>query len=344
MSSQKNPDEKATPSADSATSPAKPPKKKFKYTRELVRIALNAGMTQEDIAKACRVSQPVVSKWAKGKGHAAEQSIAPLLKLYGSHLSRSTARIYLVMDATDPRWESSAMGQAFLAGTAAMPQPATTRLGITYHHSHGDSRARELAELIGLRLSRSVTWDELKDVIQVRFASEYPTKLVQVEGSVIFRHAFVRLDGRLQRNGIERFWTPIARWSLHDGLRGKFVLVRQYRRHLQPPEMTEWDAQRTRQEVSVVSRKARDVASDLTLLPSLSSHWVDSAEDSARWICRVERPMAIEELLAFVDNYVQDTMQLHTVHDQKTLPFLVRKALIERGYEVPGLERIANYE
>lgn len=344
MSSQKKSDEKAAPSAGSDTSAAKPPKKKFKYTRELVRIALAEGMTQEEIAKTCRVSQPIVSKWAKGKSQGSEQSMAPLLKLYGSRLSRSTARIYLAMDAEDPRWEKSEMGQDFLAGKAAVPQLDTIRLGITHHHSHGAPRARGLAERIGLRLSGAATWEELQDVIQVRFASEYPTKLVQVEGPVIFRHAFVRLDGRLQRNGIERFWTPIARWSLHDGLRGKFVLVRQYRRHLQPTEMTGWDAQRTRQEASVVSRKAGYGERNLQLLPSLSSHWVESADDTARWICRVERPMTIEELLNLVDSYVQDSTQLHTVHDQKTLPFLVRKALIERRYSVPGVERIADYE
>ena len=33
------------------------PRKKFKLTRQLVKIALADGMNQADIAKACRVSQ-----------------------------------------------------------------------------------------------------------------------------------------------------------------------------------------------------------------------------------------------------------------------------------------------
>lgn len=342
MSSQKKSDGETTPSAGSATSSAKPPKKKFKYTRELVRIALGEGMTQEEIAKTCRVSQPIVSKWAKGKSQGAEQSIAPLLKLYGSRLSRSTARVYLALDDPDPRWENSEIGRQLLG--ALVPDPEGQDDGVQRPSFKVQLPViQNLARELNLA-SFSVNWHDILDLVQVRFIDCYPDKVVEVDGPIIFRHTFSRLEGRLHREGIEPLRSPVARWLLHDGLRGKLVLVRQYRRHLASDELTQWYAQRARQEAVVLGSQDPASFSTHKLLPALRSDWLDSADDAGRWVCRIEHPMSIEELLAFVDDYVNDDWQLHTVHDQKTLPFLVRKALIERRYSVPGVERIADYE
>lgn len=70
--------------------------KKFRQTRELVKIALDAGMTQDEIAKGCRVSQPTVSNWLNGKSKATEQQLKPLLERFGSRLRRETSRTYLL--------------------------------------------------------------------------------------------------------------------------------------------------------------------------------------------------------------------------------------------------------
>lgn len=38
-------------------------KKVFKWTRELIQLAINDGWTQTEIAKACRTQQSIVSGW-----------------------------------------------------------------------------------------------------------------------------------------------------------------------------------------------------------------------------------------------------------------------------------------
>jgi transcriptional regulator with XRE-family HTH domain len=69
-------------------------KRKFPQTKQLIRIALNAGMTQDEIAKSCRTQQSIVSKWLHGGSNAAYGQIKPLLELYGNLLSQKTARLY----------------------------------------------------------------------------------------------------------------------------------------------------------------------------------------------------------------------------------------------------------
>src|SRR4051812_5572475 len=82
--------------ADTEPKAAKPKKPKFKYTRELVRIAIQDGMTQEEIANLGRVKQSVVSAWQNGRTHAFEHQVAELKKRYGHRLNRVTSRVYLV--------------------------------------------------------------------------------------------------------------------------------------------------------------------------------------------------------------------------------------------------------
>lgn len=69
-------------------------KKLFKQTRELVRLALNNGWTQTEIAKTCRTQQSVVSAWSKGEKLGTEQQLKPLLDLFGYKLRRNTFKLY----------------------------------------------------------------------------------------------------------------------------------------------------------------------------------------------------------------------------------------------------------
>jgi hypothetical protein len=73
-------------------------RKPFKWTKELVRLALNDGWTQKVIATECRTNQSVVSGWKLGskKGH--EEQLKPLLDLYGYKLRRNTFRVYWSFD------------------------------------------------------------------------------------------------------------------------------------------------------------------------------------------------------------------------------------------------------
>lgn len=70
--------------------------RRFKYTRELIKIA-REDMTQEEIAKLCRVNQSVVSGWANGSSRAKEHQVAELLRRYGHRLNRVTSKVYLAL-------------------------------------------------------------------------------------------------------------------------------------------------------------------------------------------------------------------------------------------------------
>lgn len=78
-----------------------PRRRKFKLTRELIKIALEDGMTQEEIAKLCRTQQSAVSNWKNGKARATEQQLEPLLRRYGARLRRSSARVYFLGETPD---------------------------------------------------------------------------------------------------------------------------------------------------------------------------------------------------------------------------------------------------
>ena len=69
-------------------------KKPFKWTRDLVRLALHDSWTQQEIADKCRTQQSVVSSWNKGTKLATEQQLMPLLDIYGYKLRRNTFKIY----------------------------------------------------------------------------------------------------------------------------------------------------------------------------------------------------------------------------------------------------------
>ena len=71
----------------------------FKQTRDLVRLALNDGWTQKEIAEKCRTQQSVVSAWNKGAKLGSQQQLKPLLNIYGGKLRRNTFRVYWHLDA-----------------------------------------------------------------------------------------------------------------------------------------------------------------------------------------------------------------------------------------------------
>lgn len=74
-------------------------KKPFKLTRQLIRLSLNDGWTQREIAEKCRVQQSIVSAWSKGAKCATEAQLLPLLEIYGHKLRRNTFRVYWALDS-----------------------------------------------------------------------------------------------------------------------------------------------------------------------------------------------------------------------------------------------------
>ncbi len=74
-------------------------KRKFKQTKQLVRLALNDGWSQVKIADVCRTQQSVVSAWSKGAKQGTEQQLKALLEVYGHKLRRNSFRVYWCIDS-----------------------------------------------------------------------------------------------------------------------------------------------------------------------------------------------------------------------------------------------------
>ncbi len=74
-------------------------KRKFKQTKPLVKLALNNGWTQPEIAETCRTQQSVVSAWSKGTKQGTEQQLKPLLEIFGHKLRRNSFRVYWCIDS-----------------------------------------------------------------------------------------------------------------------------------------------------------------------------------------------------------------------------------------------------
>ena len=74
-------------------------KRKFKQTKQLVKLASNDGWSQVEIADACRVQQSIVSAWSKGTKQGTEQQLQPLLEQYGNKLRRNSFRVYWCIDS-----------------------------------------------------------------------------------------------------------------------------------------------------------------------------------------------------------------------------------------------------
>jgi hypothetical protein len=227
--------------------PTKPRKPKYKYTRELVKIAIADGMSQTEIAALCRTQQSVVHGWAKGKSLAFEHQVIELKKRYAARLNRATSRVYLV-------------------GTS-------------------------------------------------------PLKMVAVEGPIVLRYSFVRPEEDPRGKAWLRI--PIGRWVVHRHGRGRFVLVELSRRPLDEERRARWA-----QELRRVSRSG------------YWEEWVDCADDAARWIARIDDPTDAGGLMTRCDEHVRDPARMHNPHDELVLPFLVRKMLVEQGFDVPDLERM----
>lgn len=251
---------------DQATTAARPPRRKYKYTRELIKIAVDDGMTQSEIAKLCRTQQSVVNGWLHGKGKALayEEQVAELRRRYASRLNRTTSRIYLVEPVSVAPGES--------------PTPRACRL-------------------------------------------------VAVEGPIVLRYTFTQpvADRQAKVPGTYRR-EPIGRWLIHRHSREQFVLVQLTRRRLDDAGLARW----------------RDIlhASSIQDAYHRQTVWVDCDDDAGRWSATINPATDATGLLGLCDRHLADPNTLHGPHDELTLPFLVRRMLVENGHDVPGLERM----
>lgn len=299
-----------------------PKESKFKHTRELVRIALNEGMTQSDIARVCRTQQSVVSHWADGSSKARQSQVAPLIQRFGHKLNRSTSRVYYVEDPPDPevRWEDTERAQKLLAHKKREAKAGDRRDTLDALKS----LQPEVEQWFGATQGDQCwTIEKLIQVDQDDFRRRpLPWRPVVVEGPIIFRHTFTFPTVVERGNQNHLVLEPIERLLVHLASPARFVAVWQRRRLLAGPSFRAW-----RQRVGTAGGPSH-------------ADWVFAHDDAGRWRSKIGPAMELPEVLEHTDRWLAANVQLFSPHDRATAPFLLRKALIERGFDVPGVERI----
>lgn len=108
---------------------------RFPSTKELVRIALNDGMTQIQIAQLCRTQQGQVSKWNSGTALATRQQLKPLLERYGEKLRRTSFKLYQTrhqpsQPAQFARVEGKLILREKFRGTGGANSPTALRISV----------------------------------------------------------------------------------------------------------------------------------------------------------------------------------------------------------------------
>ncbi|RKH28977.1 hypothetical protein D7Y13_15250 [Corallococcus praedator] len=355
----------------------KPKKPKFKYTRELVKIALSDGMTQQEVGDLCRVEQSVVSGWANGRSLAFEHQVAELKKRYGNRLNRTTSRVYLAVSGEVPgaRWEDTERARrlmdlrdqlrreqalaekSFRSRVARKAQNQSEAVGVgvddeRVSDAQDDGASSKSAQLESSELQEAIlpgeeqqqSLDTLIEFDREEFEAARPTQLMQVEGPLVLRYTFVRLVPVL-RKGIELERLPVARWLVHRQANGRFVLVAQERRILLGRARWHWRRILKGVQEEAHRRFASGVRGIDVNFKQLAHDepYVECADDSARWLSSIHGPLDSNALIGHCDAFFAGKKH-HGPHDAMTLPFLVRKMLIEHGHDVPGVVRIVASE
>jgi len=202
-------------------------KRKFKQTRELIRMALHDGWTQKTIAAKCRTQQSRVSAWNRGEDQATEDLLAPLLDIYGHKLRRNSFRVYWAADPEN---------------------------GPTY---------------------------------------------IKVEGKTILSQSFC--DPRRHNAQLIKK-IPKKKLVVHDQGKGQFRLVFQNRLTF------------------------KDTNEEL-----------ECSQEDAIWGSSVSDVLSASEVLSIIESYREDELKKDYVTDYHTLPYLIRKALLNHGHPVEGL-------
>lgn len=277
------------------------PRSKYRHTRALLALAVADGLTQAEIARLCRVSQPIVSGWVNGKGLAFTHQVAELVRRYGHRLNRGAYRLYDVVTVDEQAWAASHAARA-----------------LDDHHAWQLTR-----DLFGDGVPNDPGVGAVRRLARVTWASQNTSpRLVRVEGAVVWRGTIEHLyDVVVARQAGTSAWTPrrvpLERWVVHRAADGLLRVAAQHPRLLLPQA---WATLRERfAHMQPFARR------------------VHSADDAGAWLTELHGPFDVPALLAWVDAALAE-------HDEPnasaTVPFLLRKALLEHGYEVDGVEVI----
>ncbi len=154
-------------------------------------------------------------------------------------------------------------------------------------------------------------------------------EVVRVEGRIVFQHLFEEIR---ELKGSGSFGSdatphvrrrPIRRWALHDQGAGQLRLVRSDLLVLVGAALGQWVAEAT--DFRLPGRMSR---SDAESTPE-----VYSRDEAGRWISEVDEPRDAANLIERAEKLLKD----ESIHDQMTVPFLLRKALVVAGHDVPGV-------
>jgi transcriptional regulator with XRE-family HTH domain len=356
-------------------------KKKYKYTKEITKIATDDGMTQEDIAKLCRISQSIVSGWTKGK-KAYEHVIAPLVKKYGARLNRTAAKIYLLGELTPPR-ELFALRAACEKELQEVEEPTRptkpeinkleslhygTDLDAFFdrHFNDDDLITKQEKDSIKKQWAKFLEdqkkFEEKCATIREKMPSirSFPEGFAARVGippeATSFREEF---NGTAQTPRLARVEGPVVfRYSF---CYQSIALIGNKVNKLSAVPSKRWVLHRqaddrfflvTQQRRLLDSEKAERWQTSLPEGFLINERtqvgprlwWLESYDDAARWLSQIEGPMDYNELIAWVDAYVRNPDTHHNPHDEMVLPFLIRKALIEQGYRVEGVLQVGGLQ
>lgn len=288
--------------------------KLFAQTKRLIRIALEDGWTQKAIAEKARVSQSVVSGWSTGNGKAKYQQIEFLLEVYGSRLRKLSTTVYSTQNYY---YQLTPELKAFLESNDIDPAPF-----------QAENKVPEMDMEKLLKNSGSETQNALK----AKFKAICSEDITQVEAPVIFRFVFQRefIVGKQKKKH------TVEKWVLHTLGGGRFLLAIQARRELSD------------QQVEVENKRRRKLCEAGYRVPSmdLESRYIQTCnDDAARWNTRILRFSELEQVFECVAALLSEMhyFPLYSQYDLVTLPFLLKKALLDAGFPIKGVKKITSY-
>ena len=291
---------------------------------------MHDGMTQAEIARKCRTQQSQVSDWANGKRKAPEAALAPLIEVYGHKINRTSARVYLVHQAPPVPWDETDVGRRFLEAQeqlkAVPTEPSEPR-------EAAESKFWSQLEELGVPRRRRHHLEHTEGLLRAEYV-EGPASfgVVRVEGRVLFRHTFEVATKAISRGDREPRirWVPVRRWAVHAQRADALRLVRSELRGLPGMAAHRWRNQREK-----VLKPA--FGSDHGRFDHLPIDVpIHSRDDAGRWLAKIEERLDVPGLLELTDTLLNDEGD----HDHHVVPFLLRKALVEAGYDVPGLRTL----
>lgn len=190
-----------------------------------------------------------------------------------------------------------------------------------------DMTAAEAAALV--RLAELASVEQQIEHARAHYEEAAHIGAATVRGRVVFTYTFTRPaisiggDPHLRR-------LAVARLIVHAVDAGGFIAVHQTRRRLSERRCDAWRGRLERAAEGWSGAGHHEARVTV-------AEFVDHADDAARWIARIEAPMNLHGLLAHVDGWLAQPGRPHGPNDEVSLPFLLRKALIEQGFEVPGV-------